>query len=106
MPGGGRLFCKNSAGDSFAGLGTDWIVRSARRSSVKKRRPVPPSGAPASSVKMDTGISTLAPVSEITYRRHSVAWAKEVIEPIPSAAAIKKTAALHAYIPFQHNRTS
>ena len=42
------------------------------RSLVKKRRPVPPSGGPASSsVKIDTGMSTLAPVLGITYFRHS-----------------------------------
>jgi hypothetical protein len=39
---------------------------------VKKRAPVPPSGGPASRVKIVIGISTLAPVLAITYRRHSV----------------------------------
>ena len=39
---------------------------------VKKRRPVPPSGSPASRVKIVTGISTLVLVLGIAYRRHSV----------------------------------
>jgi hypothetical protein len=38
----------------------------------EKAPPVPPSGGPASRVKIVTGISTLAPVLAITYRRHSV----------------------------------
>ena len=59
-------------GVSLLGFGTDCTVRSARLSSVKKRRPVPPSGGPASLVKIVTSISTLVPVLGITYRRHSV----------------------------------
>jgi hypothetical protein len=54
---------------------------------------------------MDTGISTLAPVSGITYLRHSVAWAKEITEPI-QVTAIKRRHFILT-IPFQHdNRTS
>ena len=59
--------------------GTDCRVKSARWSLVKKRRPVPPFGGPASSVKILTGISTLAPVSGITYFRHSVLSARAAI---------------------------
>src|SRR5947208_13515846 len=76
MPAGGRFFVRNVAGESFSGLGTDCTVRSARRSSVKNRRPVPPSGGPASLVKMETGMSTLVPVLGITYRCHSVSSAE------------------------------
>src|SRR6185312_8485615 len=71
MPAGGFFFARNVAGESLSGLGTDCTVRSARLSSVKKRRPVPPSGGPASRVKIVTGISTLVPVLGIAYRRHS-----------------------------------
>src|SRR3954453_1037830 len=71
MPGGGLFFARDVAGVSLSGLGTYCTVRSARLSSVKKRRPVPPSGGPASCVKMETGISTLVPVLGIAYRRHS-----------------------------------
>src|SRR3954452_10384528 len=63
---GGRRFARKAAGESFSGLGTDCSVKSARWSFVKNRLPVPPSGGPASSVKMLTGISTLAPVLGIT----------------------------------------
>jgi hypothetical protein len=72
---GGRFFARKVAGESFAGLGTDCTVKSARWSFVKKRRPVPPCGGPASSLKIFTGISTLAPVLGTTYFRHSVATA-------------------------------
>src|SRR5215207_1847262 len=73
IPGGGLLFARKVAGESLSGLGTDCTVKSARRSFVRKRRPIPPSGAPASSLKMVTGMSTLALVLGITYLRHSVA---------------------------------
>jgi hypothetical protein len=59
MPAGSRFLARNVAGESFAGLETDCTVRSARLSSVKKRRPVPSSGGPASRVKIETGMSTL-----------------------------------------------
>src|SRR5882757_1021893 len=75
MLAGGPLLARKVAGESFSGLGTDCTVKSARWSFVKKRRPVPPSGSPASSVKICTGISTLAPVLGITYFCHSVAKA-------------------------------
>src|SRR6185295_17758088 len=76
MPAGGCILARNVAGESFPGLETDCTVRSARRSSVKNFLPVPPSGAPASLVKIETGMSTLVPVLGITYRRHSVSPAK------------------------------
>src|SRR4029450_14157260 len=76
IPAGGRILARNVAGESFWGLATDCTVRSARRSSVKNFLPVPPSGAPASLVKIETGMSTLVPVLGITYRRHSVSPAK------------------------------
>src|SRR5438093_10621927 len=63
MPEGGRLLARKVAGESLSGLGTDCTVKSARRSFVRKRRPSPPSGAPASSLKIVTGTSTLAPCS-------------------------------------------
>jgi hypothetical protein len=66
MPAGGRCLARKVAGESFPGLATDCTVRSARRSSVKNRRPVPPSGAPASLLKIETGMSTLVPVLGIT----------------------------------------
>ena len=46
---------------------------------MKKRRPVPPSGVPASSVKILTGISTLTSVLGITNCRHCVPTAKAAI---------------------------
>src|SRR5215203_4074416 len=73
IPGGGLLLARKVAGESLPGLGTDCTVKSARRSLVRKRRPTAPSGAPASSLKIVTGTSTLAPVLGITYLRHSVA---------------------------------
>src|SRR6266545_2333811 len=76
MPAGGCILARNATGESFAGLGTDCTVRSARRSSVKNRRPVPPSGGPASLLKIETCMSTLVPVLGITYCRHSVSPAK------------------------------
>src|SRR5207253_5533463 len=86
MPAGGCFLARNVAGESFPGLGTDCTVRSARRSSVKNRRPVPPSGGPASLVKIEAGMSTLVPVLGITYRRHSAS-------PAEASAGVKaKTA--------------
>src|SRR6478752_9680579 len=70
MPGGGFRFARKVAGESLPGFGTDWIVKSARRSSVKNWRPIPPSGSSVPSLKMDTGISVLAPVLGITNLRH------------------------------------
>jgi hypothetical protein len=70
------LLGQERGGRIVVGLATDCTVRSARRSSVKNRRPVPPSGAPASRVKIETGMSTLVPVLGISYRRHSVSPAK------------------------------
>ena len=58
MLSGGRCFSRKAAGELFSGLGTDCRVKFARWSFVKKRLPVPPSGGPASSVKILTGIST------------------------------------------------
>src|SRR5450631_1911161 len=72
---GGRFFARKVAGESFSGLGTDCTVKFARWSLVKKSRPAPPSVSPASSVKILTGISRLAPVLGTTYFRHSVAKA-------------------------------
>jgi hypothetical protein len=60
--GRGRCLARNVAGESFAALETDCTVRSARLSSVKKRRPAPLSGGPASRLKIEAGMSTLAPV--------------------------------------------
>src|SRR3954452_19130936 len=79
MPVGGLCFARKVAGESFSGLGTDCKVRFARWSFLKKRRPVPSSGAPASSVKILTGISTLAPVLGITYFCHCVLSAKDAV---------------------------
>src|SRR5712675_87406 len=98
MSAGGRLFARKVAGESFSGLGTDCTVKSARWSLVKKRRPVPPSGGPASSVKTFTGISTLAPVVGITYFRHSVLSAKA------AAGTRLKTKAASRCGPMQHLR--
>src|SRR6185295_16312951 len=70
-PAGGCIFSRNTAGESFSELGTDLMVKSARRSPVKKTRPVVPSGGPASSEKIVTGTSTLSPVAGILYFRHS-----------------------------------
>src|SRR5712672_2890686 len=78
MSAGGRRFARKVAGESFSGLGIDYTVKSARRSFVKKRRHVPPFGGPASSVKISTGTSTLAPVLGMTYLRHSVLSPKAV----------------------------
>src|SRR6266545_1201123 len=86
MPAGGCILARNATGESFAGLGTDCTVRSARRSSVKNRRPVPPSGGPASLLKIETGMSTLVPVLGTTYCRHSVSPAK-------ASAGVKATTA-------------
>jgi len=99
MLAGGRFFVRKVAGESFSGLGTDCTVKSARRSFVKKRRPVPPSGGPESSVKIFTGISTLAPVLGITYFRHSVLSAKAV-----AGRRLKTKAASRRWGPMQHLR--
>ena len=58
-PGGGCRFARKVAGESFSGLGTNCTVRFARWSGVKKRRPAPPSGGPASSEKMVTAAPRL-----------------------------------------------
>jgi hypothetical protein len=100
IPGGGLLLARKVAGESLSGLGADCTVKSARRSFVRKRRPIPPSGAPASSLKIVTGTSTLALVLEITYLRHSVATGNRRIEAknqsekhgAPTHAAISKLA--------------
>src|SRR4029077_1928725 len=94
MPVGGRCFARKVAGESFSGLGTDCRVKSARWSLVKKRRPVAPSGGPASSVKILTGISTLAPVLGITYFCHSVVSAKAVIGTRLTIKALRQWRAL------------
>src|SRR3954467_4026595 len=60
---GGFLLAKNTAGESPASFETDWTVKSARRSAVRKRPPYPVSGFPACSEKIDVGMSTAAPVS-------------------------------------------
>src|SRR6516164_4679037 len=79
MPAGGRFLARKAAGESFSRLGMDCTVKSARWSFVKKRRPVPPSCDPPSSVKIVTGISTLVPMLGITYFRHSVVAAKAIV---------------------------
>src|SRR5829696_5890195 len=79
IPGGGPRLARKEAGESLSGLGTDCTVKSARWSLVWKRRPNPPSGAPASSLKIVTGTSTLALVLGITYLRHSVAPAVAIV---------------------------
>src|SRR3954462_11016637 len=96
MLAGGPLLARKVAGESFSGLGTDCTVKSALWSFVKKRRPVPPSGSPASSVKICTGISTLAPVLGITYFCHSVA--KE-----HAGRRLKTTAASRRWGPMRHS---
>src|SRR5258707_1442608 len=60
---GGFFLAKNTAGENPASFGTDWTVKSARRSEVRKRRPYPASGFPAWSGKMDAGMSTAEPRS-------------------------------------------
>src|SRR6267142_5921264 len=60
---GGFFLAKNTAGENPASFGTDWTVKSARRSEVRKRPPYPTSGFPAGSEKIDIGMSTSAPVS-------------------------------------------
>jgi len=60
---GGFFLAKNTAGENPASFGTDWTVKSARRSEVRKRPPYPTSGFPAGSEKIDIGMSTAAPVS-------------------------------------------
>ena len=60
---GGFIFARNAAGESPASFGTDWTVKSARLSEVRKRRPYPVVGFPASSVKIVVGMSTAALVS-------------------------------------------
>ena len=78
MPAGGFFLARNLAGELFSGFGTDCTVKSARWSFVKKRLPVLPSGSSASSAKIVTGISTVAPVLGITYLRHSALSVKAV----------------------------
>ena len=60
---GGFIFARNADGESPASFGTDWTVKSARPSEVRKRRPYPVGGFPASSVKMVVGMSTATLVS-------------------------------------------
>ncbi len=67
----GVPFCQKGSRRVVLGIGNGLQGQSARRSAVKNRRPIPPSGCPPSSVKMFTGISTLAPVPGIAYFRHS-----------------------------------
>jgi hypothetical protein len=62
MSRGGFFRAKNAAGENPASFGTDWTVKSARRSGVRKRPPYPASGFPACSEKIDVGMSTAAPV--------------------------------------------
>src|SRR6266481_8313856 len=64
---GGFIFARNTAGESPASFGTDWTVRFARPSAVRKRRPYPLSGCPASLLKIVIGKSTFAPVSGTSY---------------------------------------
>src|SRR5450755_1722726 len=74
---GGFIFARNTAGESPASFGTDWTVRFARPSAVRKRRPYPLSGCPASLLKIVAGKSTLAPVSGTSYFCHPS------FEPLP-----------------------
>src|SRR5258705_11018448 len=46
---GGFFHAKNTAGENPASFGTDWTVKSARKSEVRKRPPYPTSGFPAGS---------------------------------------------------------
>jgi len=57
---------------------------------VKKRRPIPPSGGPASSVKIVTGISTLVPVLGISNFRHAVLAAKASVGTRLKTKAVNK----------------
>src|ERR1700752_3295853 len=88
IPGGGRIFSRKTLGESFAELGTDFIVKSARRSLVKSVRPCAPSGAGPSSVKIETGTSTLRPALAMTTDCHST----------PAAAAAARAARLKTRI--------
>src|SRR2546421_9674541 len=72
---GGFLFARKTAGESPVTLGTDWIVKSARRSEVRRCRPYPDGGFPASSVKIEVGMSTTAPVSATLYLDQPIGWA-------------------------------
>jgi hypothetical protein len=67
MSEGGRILAKKAAGEPFALFGTDWTVKFARPSAVRKRRPYPLSGCPASLLKIVIGKSTFAPVSGTAY---------------------------------------
>src|SRR3954452_12258180 len=65
---GGFFLARNAAGDAPSVLATDWTVRLAPRSDARKRRPYPVSGLPASSEKIEVGMSTEAPLSGIWKR--------------------------------------
>jgi hypothetical protein len=69
---GGFIFARKTAGESPASFGTDWTVKSARPSEVRKRRPYPVGGFPASSVKMVVGMSTAALVSGTANLCHAI----------------------------------
>src|SRR5450755_1443215 len=75
MSEGGQHLAKKAAGESFALFDTDWTVRFARPSAVRKRRPYPLSGCPASLLKIATGKSTFAPVSGTAYFCQPTGWA-------------------------------
>src|SRR5260370_16538320 len=64
---GGFFLAKNTGGENPASFGTDWTVKSARRSEVRKRPPYPASGFPPCSENIEVGISTPPPVSAPSY---------------------------------------
>src|SRR4051812_4427185 len=66
------------------------MVRLARRSEVRKRRPYPVSGLPASSEKTLTGTSALAPVCGTAARCHLTGCAPAATGKPASARAAKQ----------------
>src|SRR5882724_2177546 len=76
---GGFIFARNTAGESPASFRTDWTVRFARPSAVRKRRPYPLSGCPASLLKIVIGKSTFASVSGTAYFCQPTGWAAATV---------------------------
>src|ERR1700682_3939826 len=86
---GGLIFARNTAGESPASFGPDWAVKSASPSEVRKRRPYPVVGFPASSVKIVVGMSTAALVSGTANLCQAVGSADAGIGESVRASAMK-----------------
>jgi hypothetical protein len=86
---GGFFLAKNAAGENPASFGTDWTVKSARRSEVRNRAPYPSSGFPASSVKIEVGRSTRAPLSGTWYLTQLVGSAAVSVGESATTSAMK-----------------